>query len=344
MADPDEAEMAFLAERLQMFKVKPGKRLKFKLKDFKLKETVGTGTFGRVMLAKHRKSGTHCVLKILRKSKILQQRQLEHIVSEKTLLGRINYPFIVNMFGCFQDDTNIYMVLEFVPGGELFTYLGDYGKFTEEMVQIYAAEILLSLRYLHNKGIVYRDLKPENILLARDGHLKITDFGFAKELEDRTYTVCGTMDYLAPEIIKKTGHGFGVDFWALGVLIYEMLTGYPPYYDDVPLRICEKIIDGTVDFPNYVSDDARDIVLQLLEADLTKRLGCMRRGAEDILDHPFFASIDWEALERREIEAPILPEVLGDDDTGCFEVYDEVDITEDDGEEVDQELFTPFSA
>ncbi|KNC52951.1 AGC/PKA protein kinase [Thecamonas trahens ATCC 50062] len=245
---------------------------------------------------------------------------------------------------CFQDLRNVYMVLDYVVGGELFTYLGNLGQFTKRMTVFFAAEIVLVLEYLHSLGIVYRDLKPENVLIDRDGHIRITDFGFAKYLDDSTFTVCGTVDYLAPEIIKKQGHGFGVDIWAVGVLIYEMLAGVPPFDDDCQIAVCTRILDVDLDFPPEFDDDTIDIVEGLCTEEEEDRLGCGPRGFAEIKEHPFFSTVDWDAALKRKMMPPFVPAVDEEDDTSCFPDYDEVDVTALEAEDydVDQELFSEF--
>ena len=168
---------------------------------------------------------------------------------ERAILAGIYHPFIVTMFRTYRTENDVLMLLEYIPGGELFTYLRKAERFENDVARHYAAEILVALEYLHSLGIVYRDLKPENLLLDAEGHIKITDFGFAKEVPDKTFTICGTPDYLAPEIIKCTGHSAAVDWWALGVLIYEMLAGYPPYWGDSDLEVYRKVLAGGVYAP-----------------------------------------------------------------------------------------------
>lgn len=200
------------------------------IKDFELGPTLGTGTFGRVRQVRFRSSPSQQVfaLKMLKKTEIVKLHQVEHIKWEKKILSQTSHPFIVQLINSFQNSRYVYMLLEYLPGGELFSRLRKDGRFSEDVSLFYSSEILLALRYLHRHKIVYRDLKPENLLISESGHVKLADFGFAKILEsDRTYTLCGTPEYLSPEIIKgqKKGYGRSVDWWAFGILLYEMLVG-----------------------------------------------------------------------------------------------------------------------
>ncbi|KAH8360836.1 hypothetical protein KR084_007058, partial [Drosophila pseudotakahashii] len=217
-----------------------------------------------------------------------------------------------------KDDSNLYMIFDYVCGGELFTYLRNAGKFTSQTSNFYAAEIVSALEYLHSLQIVYRDLKPENLLINRDGHLKITDFGFAKKLRDRTWTLCGTPEYIAPEIIQSKGHNKAVDWWALGVLIYEMLVGYPPFYDEQPFGIYEKILSGKIEWERHMDPIAKDLIKKLLVNDRTKRLGNMKR-------HRWFKHLNWNDVYSKKLKPPILPDVHHDGDTKNFDDYPEKD-------------------
>ncbi|KAH9934843.1 cAMP dependent protein kinase [Fomitopsis serialis] len=294
-----------------------------KLTDFEVKGTLGTGTFGRVLLVRLRGSSApstqNCyALKTLPKSQIVRLRQVEHVNAERYILSRVRHPFIVDLYATFQDSLNVYMLLSYVPGGELFTHLRRARRFTPDVTRFYLATIILALKYLHSFNIIYRDLKPENLLLDSRGYLRLTDFGFAKIVDDRTWTLCGTPEYLAPEIIQSDGHGKAADWWACGILCYEMVVGYPPFFDETAYGIYEKILNGKIHWPREMDRLTKGIIKAFLHPDRTKRLGNLGGGPQDVLDHPWFRGVDWDALERREIRAPIIPHVASLDDTRHF--------------------------
>jgi protein kinase A len=293
-----------------------------KLKDFEIKGTLGTGTFGRVLLVRLKTASpatqNFFAMKVLRKTEIVRLRQVEHVNAERYILSRVRHPFVVDLFATFQDSLNIYMLLSYVPGGELFTHLRRAQRFTPDVTRFYLATIILALKYLHSFNIIYRDLKPENLLLDSRGYLRLTDFGFAKIVDDRTWTLCGTPEYLAPEIIQSDGHGKAADWWACGILCYEMLVGYPPFFDETAYGIYEKILRGHVHWPKDMGRSSRDLIREFLHPDRSKRLGNMIGGPQDILDHPWFRGVDWDALERCEIRAPIIPHTTSGDDTRHF--------------------------
>lgn len=317
--------------------------LDLNLDEFEFISTIGTGTFGRVYLTQHSETHKFYAMKVLKKVEVVRLKQVEHITSEKNILMQLHHPFIVNLFGATQDSKNLYMLMEYVIGGEVFTHLRRAGRFPPDVCRFYAGEITLALEYMHSLDVVYRDLKPENLLLDSEGHIKITDFGFAKVVEDRTWTLCGTPEYLAPEIIQSKGHGKAVDWWALGILIFEMLCGYPPFFDDNPFGIYEKILAGKIAFPTHVDSTAKDLIRNLLNADLTKRVGCLRAGPEDIKQHRWFRSIDWEQLLNRQTPAPIIPQCESPGDTANFEQYPEEELeADDDGEDEFRGLFQDF--
>jgi len=213
----------------------------FSLSDFIRMRTIGIGSFGRVILMKQDNVYNFYAAKILDKLALKKHSQIEQALYEKRVLQSIRLPFAVNLEFFLQDNSYLYFFLPFVSGGELFTHLRKLGKFDDSQTKFYAAQVLLGLEYLHYLDILYRDLKPENILLEADGYLKLTDFGFCKVVKDRTYTLCGTPEYIAPEVILNQGYGKSADYWALGVLIFEMAAGYPPFHADDTLKIYEKV-------------------------------------------------------------------------------------------------------
>lgn len=317
--------------------------------DFELLKTLGTGTFARVWLTRfaNRKSSEKnqvFALKVLRKVDVIRLKQVEHVRNERNVLAAVaGHPFITTMVASFQDADTLYMLLDYCPGGEVFSYLRRARRFNEPTSQFYAAEICLILEFLHDQqGVAYRDLKPENILIDAEGHLKLVDFGFAKKIQNRacpgndammtsptdsfstgeTYTLCGTPEYLAPEVIKNTGHGTAVDWWAFGILIYEFLVGQPPFWDQNPMKIYEQIVEGKVRYPSAMSEDARDLIGGLCTVDVTKRLGHTSGGASTIKGHPWFKNIDWDALYHRKMQGPIVPHLKSADDTRNFDEYE----------------------
>ncbi|KAJ1772237.1 cAMP-dependent protein kinase catalytic subunit [Coemansia sp. RSA 1843] len=293
------------------------------LDDYQMLNTLGTGTFGRVFLSQSKLTKRFYAMKVLRKSQVVKLKQVEHINNEKNILEVARHPFIVQLECTMQNERNLYMLMEYVPGGELFSHLRRAGRFPDDVARFYAAEIVLALDYLHSMKIIWRDTKPENILLDAHGHVKLTDFGFAKRVEDRTWTLCGTPEYLAPEIIQSKGHGKAVDWWALGILIFEMLVGYPPFYDDNPFGIYEKILGGKLVFPAFFSGSAKDLITRLLTADVSKRLGNLQGDGQDVKSHAWFSIIDWQLLVERRVPPPIVPPHRHPGDTCNFDRYPE---------------------
>ncbi|CAO0792052.1 unnamed protein product [Mucor circinelloides] len=298
-------------------------RPKLKLDDFHLLRTLGTGSFGRVHLAQSRHNGRYYAIKVLKKTEVVRLKQVEHTNNEKHILEAVANPFLVNLWGTFQDDANLYMVMDYVPGGELFSVLRKSKRFPDHVAKFYAAEVTLAIEYLHKKDVVYRDLKPENLLLDANGHIKITDFGFAKHVPDITWTLCGTPDYLAPEVIQSKGYSKAVDWWSLGILIFEMLAGYPPFYDDDHLKLYEKILQGKIRWPSYFDPNAKDLLKHLLTSDLSRRYGNLKNGADDIKNHPWFQGVDFDRVANRQIRAPYIPQIRGDGDASHFDRYPE---------------------
>ncbi|CEJ53776.1 Putative AGC/PKA protein kinase [Penicillium brasilianum] len=298
---------------------------KYSQEDFLLQRTLGTGSFGRVHLVQSKHNHRFYAMKVLKKAQVVKMKQIEHTNDERRMLNRVRHPFLVTLWGTWQDSRNLYMVMDFVEGGELFSLLRKSQRFPNPVAKFYAAEVTLALEYLHSHQIIYRDLKPENLLLDRHGHLKITDFGFAKDVPDITWTLCGTPDYLAPEVVSSKGYNKSVDWWSLGILIFEMLCGFTPFWDSgSPVKIYENILRGKVKYPPYLHDDAVDLLSQLITADLTKRLGNLHGGPEDVKNHAWFAEVTWDRLARKDIDAPYIPPIRGGQgDASQYDKYPE---------------------
>merc|ERR1719282_2105210 len=240
-------------------------------------KVIGKGSYGKVMLVRHKdEQDSVYAMKMLRKENVIKRNQVEHTKTERNVLETVSHPFIVVLHYAFQTPKKLYFVLEYCPGGELFFHLSRAGRFSEGRCRFYSSEILLAIEYLHKLNIIYRDLKPENILLDADGHVKLTDFGLSKEgIQDNSSakSMCGTPEYLAPEILDKKGHGKAVDWYSLGALMYEMLTGLPPYYTRDREKLFERIRRGELNYPQYVSPVSQSLLRSLLTGDPERRLG-----------------------------------------------------------------------
>jgi RAC serine/threonine-protein kinase len=283
------------------------------IEDFELLTVIGEGSFGKVLRVRKNDNGQIYAMKVLDKKMIIKRNELEHTRAEKSILQKLECPFLVKLHYTFQTTSKLYFILDYVNGGELFFHLQNQKKFDPERVKFYCAEIVLGLKYLHEKGILYRDLKPENVLLTSDGHICMTDFGISKEglkaADDRTATFCGTPEYLAPEVLEGTEYGKAVDWWSFGTLMYEMLTGLPPFYSQDVQVMYQKIMTAKLVIPDNISPNAASLLKQLLERDPEKRL----LEPKEIMSHPYFESVDWEKLNSKQITPPYVPQVTSAD-------------------------------
>lgn len=284
--------------------------------DFEPLLCLGKGSFGTVLLVRHVVTGKLYAQKQFRKASITVHKKLvEQTKTERMILESVNcHPFVVKLFYAFQDHEKLYLILEYAQGGELFTHLAMERMFQEDAAAFYMAEMVLALEHLHqNVGVLYRDLKPENCLLDREGHLLLTDFGLSKIAlsdDDRCNSSLGTIEYMAPEVIQGKPYGKACDWWSLGALGYDLLTGSPPFRANNHTKLQEKIIKQKLVLPYFLGPDAKDLLIRLLRKDPTKRLGYhMPKDLATIKKHRFFRKIDWEALERRELDPPIKPVV-----------------------------------
>jgi len=297
---------------------KPKRKKKKTLKkvtvdDFDLLKVIGKGSFGKVIQVRRKDTGKIFAMKILHKQTIIERNEVEHTKAEKSILMKLEHPFLVKLHYSFQDAEKLYFVMDYINGGELFYHLQKDKQFSEERVRFYAAEIASGLEYLHAAGVIYRDLKPENLLLNRDGHIIMTDFGLSKEgIHDgeRTGTFCGTPEYLAPEVLEGKGYGKAVDWWSFGTLMYEMLTGLPPFYSEDVQTMYTKILTAELRIPARISADARDLLERLLDRNPDTRL----QNPEEIRGHPYFAGLDWDHLTKKGIKPPFIPEVKSESD------------------------------
>ena len=263
-------------------------------------------------------------LKSLSKSSVVENGLQDHVLNEKKIMEELSHPFILTFHCAMQDDKTIYFLLEVLLGGELFKFLRAETHFPESWSRFYSASVLLAFCQIHARKIAYRDLKPENLVMDENGYLKIVDFGLAKKVESgKTWTLCGTPDYLAPEVILNEGHDWAVDYWALGILIYEMTAGAPPFYADDPMEVYEKILSGHVSFPSHFSRGISDLIKKLLKTYQSKRLGRTKGGTAAVMKHKWFSGFDWDALLNRRLSAPIIPNLKDAEDTSNFDNYPE---------------------
>uniref|UniRef100_A0A0A1XE85 cGMP-dependent protein kinase n=1 Tax=Zeugodacus cucurbitae TaxID=28588 RepID=A0A0A1XE85_ZEUCU len=297
-----------------------------KLTDLRIIATLGVGGFGRVELVQINGDNSRSfALKQMKKSQIVETRQQQHIMSEKEIMGEANCQFIVKLFKTFKDRKYLYMLMESCLGGELWTILRDRCKFDDATTRFYTACVVEAFQYLHSRNIIYRDLKPENLLLDEKGYVKLVDFGFAKKLQSgrKTWTFCGTPEYVAPEVILNRGHDISADYWSLGVLMFELLTGTPPFTGSDPMRTYNIILKGidAIEFPRDITRNASNLIKKLCRDNPAERLGYQRGGISEIQKHRWFDGFYWLGLQNRTLEPPIRPTVKSVVDTTNFDAY-----------------------
>ncbi|KAL4511015.1 hypothetical protein ABPG73_008093 [Tetrahymena malaccensis] len=272
------------------------------LNDFVTIKCLARGSFGKVLLVQNKDTKQYYAMKTLKKADIINRNQIENALNEKKILQFSDHPFVVKLKFAFQNEFNIYFIMEYMAGGELFHHIKKRQRFQEQTCVYYSAQVILALEYLHEKlNVIYRDLKPENILMDEDGNVKLSDFGLAKSTAfTKNYSFCGTPEYLAPEIIKQEGHSKPVDFWTLGCFIYEMLNGTPPFRHPQRTILYNQIIQNKVTYPSHFSPEAKDLISNLLQSDPEKRL-----NFSQLKLHPFFKKINWEQMLQKKYQAPI---------------------------------------
>ncbi|KAL2244009.1 UNVERIFIED_CONTAM: Serine/threonine-protein kinase AtPK2/AtPK19 [Sesamum indicum] len=296
--------------------------------DFEIMRVIGKGAFGKVFQVrmKGRSGGGGdgdgiFAMKVMRKDTIIKNNHVDYMRAERDILTKVVHPFVVQLRYSFQTKSKLYLILDFINGGHLFYHLYRQGIFSEDQARVYTAEIVSAVSHLHKNGIVHRDLKPENILMDADGHVLLTDFGLAKEIDEssRSNSLCGTTEYMAPEILLSKGHNKNADLWSIGILLYEMLSGQAPYTHPNRKKLQEKIINEKLKLPPRLSSEAHSLLKGLLQKDPLKRLGSGPRGAEEIKAHKWFRTINWKKLEARELQPKFKPDVSGKDCTANFD-------------------------
>ena len=293
--------------------------------DFTKIKLIGKGSYGNVFLVRYNKNNMIYAMKVYKKSDLREKNQENNTKSERNLLTQINFPFIVEVKFAFQTDSKLFLVQEFIQGGDLFFHIHSGQKFSTQKTKFYLVEIILAIDFLHKNNMIYRDLKPENILIDSKGHIKLTDFGLSKivtNIEEKSFTICGTLQYIAPEIISGEGYNESVDWWSLGIIMYEMLTGKLPFkfnFDNQEEQNDLNIYDKKIKFPSWIEENAKDLINKLLNKNPEKRLGSGKEGAENIKKHPFFSDIDWNKALNKELRPPFIPKIENETDIKYFE-------------------------
>ncbi|KAF7726347.1 hypothetical protein EC973_008927 [Apophysomyces ossiformis] len=305
----------------------PVMKRKMTIQDFQFIKVLGKGCMGKVLLVRHQRSSRLLALKAISKEWVVTQREIEHTKMERDILATIasiRHPFLIKLHHSFQDASQLFLVLDYHVGGDLATQLTKFVRFPPERCRLYTAEILLGMQELHRLGILYRDLKPENILLAADGHVVLTDFGLSKQFmpdneDQRTRTFCGTAEYLAPEILQSEDYSFAVDFWSLGTILFEMLTGVTPFWAETHSEMYRRVLEDELEFPEDFDPLTADFIRGLLEREPTVRLGAGPDGPITIRSHPYFDVLDWSDVYHKRIRPPYVPNLHSETDFSNFD-------------------------
>ncbi|KAM1377502.1 hypothetical protein ACFX11_039252 [Malus domestica] len=304
---------------------------KFGPADFEMLRVVGQGAFGKVFQVRKKSDDDSngggdggdglFAMKVMRKDTIIKKNHVDYMKAERDILTKVVHPFIVQLRYSFQTNSKLYLIMDFINGGHLFFHLYRQGIFSEDQARFYTAEIVSAVAHLHKCGIVHRDLKPENVLVDSDGHVMLTDFGLAKEIDEasRSNSMCGTTEYMAPEILLSKGHNKDADWWSIGILLYEMLKGQPPFTHANRKKLQERIIKEKVKLPSYLTSEAHSLLKGLLQKDPSQRLGNGPNGGDNVKSHKWFRSINWKKLEAREVLPKFKPDVSGKDCTANFD-------------------------
>ena len=336
----------------------PKKSKSVSFEDFNIIRVIGRGTFSKVLMVESKEEHKLYAMKVVRKLSLVEDEDLEWVKIEKNVFEiATNHPFLVGLHSCFQTPSRLYYIIEFVQGGDLMFHMQRKGRLPENHALFYSAEVAIALNFLHQNGIIYRDLKLDNVLLANDGHIKLTDYGMCKQGirgNTKTSTFCGTPNYMAPELLRNEDYSFSVDWWALGVMMFEMMVGNSPFLTDqlkgkTEDYLFQIILTSDIKPPNSLSSNSKRVLSDFLMKDPCKRLGCkVGLGFKEIMNHVYYSEINWDALERKQIKAPFIPTLNNTLDFDNFPTEftsEPLEFSFDDQDEVsqiDQDEFSDF--
>ena len=318
-------------------------RIKQTIRDYESIKIIGRGAFGEVHVCRVIKTGEIVAIKKIKKEEIIKKNQIIHIRNEQKFMSKVKSPWIVELKASFQDNDFLYLVMEFLPGGDFMNLLIEKDKLTEEEAKFYTAELILAVESIHKLDCIHRDIKPDNILIDKTGHIKLSDFGLAKvsdklyeqnstktpnynpnkRTHQKLYSCVGTAFYVAPEVLKKKGYSQEIDWWSVGVIFYEMLVGYAPFYAEETQEVINKVLGKIWEVPEEIklSKEALDFMKRMM-SDPNERLG--KNGSEEIKSHPFFKGVDWDNI-RNNMKPPFIPDIENDYDTKYFETFEEIE-------------------